>query len=53
MLIYTLNRLKQHHKKLCLIRINDVVREHIRITKLGLLIHVYDTLEHAIEELSV
>jgi len=51
-LIYVINQLKQHHSKLCLIQINDNVREHIRIAKLEPLIHVYDTLEGAIQDLN-
>jgi len=51
-LIYVLNRLKKRHKKLCLMWINDTVREHIRIAKLEPIIHVFDTLEDVVATLS-
>lgn len=50
-LIYLINRLKQHGRKLYLVNINDTIREIIRIEKLESIINVYDTLEDVFRKL--
>lgn len=50
-LIYIMSKLKQQHKELYLININDTIGEQIRITRLEPEIQVYNTLEDVLREI--
>jgi len=52
-LIYVINRLKQNHRQLCLVNINENIMEHIRIGKLESEIRICNTLEDALKQASV